>query len=163
MTEPSNHTGLRVALLALAIGAPALACAAGVTVVEIWHVIRPMWSEPAMPPPPPLSEVISRNEQRELSERLMAGHDPNAPLFVAPPAVAVASTVSPLMWALAQRRDGIAFMLIAFGARVEASEQHAALCAARERGNEVLEQLLARSSRLEDAAPCTPASLRSFP
>ena len=153
MTDSHPVAGRRLHRLALLLALPAVVAAIAMSVVETWRTLRP--ASPLFVPPftYTLAEAISAGDLWQAHRFIREGHDPDALMPIADPALTGGQSVfvSPLVWAAARGQQDVVAMLLAAGARPDAPVNRPAPCVARALRHDAVQDLLARSA----AARCT--------
>lgn len=116
---------------------PAVVVAFWMIGIEGWRWYRPRSPLYTAPFTYSLAEAIALDERYRAYEFLQAGQDPNQPIPVRHPVLTKGRgvLVSPLVWAVALRRDEIALMLLGFEPNIDAESRRNAVCLAERLGN----------------------------
>jgi hypothetical protein len=150
-------SGLRIAVIACCLAAPAVVCAVMLTALETYRLIDPAAPIFGGPPPASLAESIAKGFGVEQTYQFVrAGQDPNDAVSVDDPKYTGGTTltVSPLMLSVAANDSAAVEMLLGFGASLDAPENRHIECLAREVGNREILDTLARHSRDASTATC---------
>ena len=143
-------------LVALLLGVPAIITAIGLTAIESWRVVSP--SSPLFAPPAAVSlaDAIARDDARAAYAFIRAGQDPNSVVTVRHEELTGGRPVEvlPLIWAVAAQSDNAVAMLLGFGARLDPSTKHQAVCLAVRLGRDDIAQLLQLSGEDASTVPC---------
>jgi hypothetical protein len=140
------------------LGAPAVAAALTMCVVESARVLQPGAPLFASPFVYSLADAIERNDVDAAHAFIRSGQHPNQPIAVQHPTLTRGRRVlvAPLVWAAAtQSRDAV-LMLVGYGATPDQASARAAVCIAAAHRNDELSSALNRLG-VEPSADGCPA------
>lgn len=154
MTTRIGGDGRRL-VLALLIGAPAVAAALLVTGVALWRIVEPDAPLFNAPQARTLADAIQEGDARREYRFLREGQDPNelVTVRIETPEGTRALRVSPLVWAVSVNRREAALVLVGHGARLERPMDRHAACLAAAVGNDEVAGVL-RAQPGASADPC---------
>jgi hypothetical protein len=142
--------------VALALGAPAVAVALVVIVLEGYRAMQPDSILFVEPPAPSLADALEHREVEVAYAFIRQGTDPNAVLTIQDAALTGGRRVevSPLMLAVASRNENAVKMLLSSGTNVNLPANRYAACLARDLGEKDLETMIVRDGRLASPSAC---------
>jgi hypothetical protein len=155
-TRPAADRRLQLAALLLAV--PAIITALSVIALEAWRWMSPDSALFARPAAATLADAIAANDARGAYEFIRGGQNPNDAIAVRHEVLTAGEsvTVPPLLWAVATQSENAVAMLLAFGARLDASAKHRAICLAAHLGRGDIVELI-QLSGADDATDACPA------
>jgi len=140
------RSATRAHALSVLLIAPAVGVAAALVALEAWRTARPGAALFSPPPAYVIADAIERHDVRQAHRLLRQGLDPNTLVVVRDPELTSnrERLASPLWWAVAQRDQRMALMLIDNGARIERTDSRDAACLAVRLGDTAMSELLQR-------------------
>ena len=155
LSHDAKPVDRRTHLLALCLGVPVIFSALGVSGIETWRWVRPDSPLFVRPAPRTMADAIARDDARAAYELIRAGQDPNRPIAVRHDVLTGGRSVemAPLVWAVIAQSDEVLPMLLAFGARPDATTRHQAVCFAARVGRSDFVRLLDLAGA-EAGKPC---------
>ena len=157
MTLRSGMSSRRATLLALLIAAPAVLNALTIGALEGWRSYRPDSPLFAAPRVSSLADAIASDDVQQAYEFIRGGQDPNGLIEAADPVLTGGRRVmvTPLLWAVAMRSDRSVLMLFGVGARIDAEDEHRAVCLAQRLSQDDIARLLERHGGHASTGSCT--------
>lgn len=156
MTSSNRLLGQRQRVLVVLMAAPVLATALGLGALGAWRFLRPDSPLFVTPVVDSLAEAIANDDLPRAYAFIRAGQDPNDPIVVRHPVLTDGRSVqlSPLLWAVANRREDAVPMLLAFGARMDTTAARQAVCLAERLGAHRIARILEFHGGGESREPC---------
>ena len=135
-TQPERHTMRSSRLAAWCLWGPTLLAALAVCGVEGLRARRPDDALFATPFAYSLADAIEHDDVQRAYAFIRAGQDPNGVIAVRHADKTAGRTVlvSPLLWAVDVRAEHAVWMLLGFGARLDAESSRTAICLATQLG-----------------------------